>query len=53
MKGLAALGAAALMAAAGVLWFVSKPTVVAVQVEPLRPNAALPVFKRVPTTLDR
>jgi len=53
MKGLAALGAAALIAAAGALWFMSKPTIVAVQVQPLQPNAALPVFKRVPTDLDR
>ena len=52
MKGLASLGAAALIAAAGVLWFMSKPTVVTVQIKPLQPSAAIPTFKRVPTNLD-
>ena len=53
MKGLAALGAAALIAAAGVLWFMSRPTLLTSQVEPLKPNATLPEFKRVTTVLDR
>lgn len=48
MKGFAALGAAALIAGAGVLWFMTNPVVVAVEMRPLQPNAALPTFKRVP-----
>ena len=47
MKGLAALGAAALIAGAGVLWFMTKPALVVVKREPLRPSTDLPVFKRV------
>jgi hypothetical protein len=51
MKGLAAIGAAGLIAAAGVLWFSSNPTVVVAKVVSVQPNAALPVFKPVPTKL--
>lgn len=47
MKGLAAVGAAALIAGAGMLWFMTKPAIVVVKREPLRPSADLPVFKRV------
>lgn len=47
MKGLAALGAAAFIAAAGVLWFMTRPVVVVMKVEPLKPSAELPTFKRV------
>jgi hypothetical protein len=47
MRGLAALGAAAFIAGAGVLWFMTKPAIVVVKREPLRPSGDLPVFKRV------
>jgi hypothetical protein len=47
MKSLAALGAAAFIAGAGVLWFATKPVVVTVKIEPLKPSADLPTFKRV------
>jgi hypothetical protein len=47
MKSLAALGAAAFIAAAGALWFMTKPTIVAVKAVPLQPNSELPTFKRV------
>lgn len=47
MKSLAALGAAFFIAAAGALWYVAKPTIIAVKAEPLRPNADLPTFKRL------
>ena len=51
MKGLAAIGVAGLIAVAGALWFSTNPTVVVTRIEPLKPNAALPVFKPVPTKL--
>jgi len=47
MKGLAGLGAAALIAGAVVLWFMAGPAVVTMEVRPLTPNAALPSFKHV------
>ena len=47
MKGLAAIGAAGLIAAAGALWFSTSPNVIAVKVEPMRPNPNLPSFKQV------
>jgi hypothetical protein len=47
MKSLAALGAAAFIAAAGALWFMTQPTIVAVKMVPLQPSAELPTFKRV------
>jgi hypothetical protein len=47
MKSLAALGAAAFIAGAGVLWFMTKPVIVTMKVEPLKPSADLPTFNRV------
>jgi hypothetical protein len=47
MKSLAALGAAAFIAAAGALWFMTKPTIVAMKVAPLQPSSELPTFQRV------
>jgi hypothetical protein len=47
MKSLAALGATAFIAAAGLLWFTTKPAIVTMKVEPLKPSADLPTFKRV------
>jgi hypothetical protein len=51
MKGLATLGAAALIAGAGLLWFATKPALVTAERRPLQPDASLPTFKRV--TEDR
>jgi hypothetical protein len=51
MKGLAAIGVAGLIAAAGVLWFSTNPTVVVTKLAPVQPNAAIPSFKPVPTRL--
>ncbi len=48
MKELSALGAAALIAAACVLWFMTKPTVVTAEMKPLQPSSELPVFTPVP-----
>jgi hypothetical protein len=48
MKGLAALGAAACIAAAGLLWFMTKPVLVTAEVRPLQPSAAMPTFRRIP-----
>jgi hypothetical protein len=47
MKSLAAIGAAAFIAAAGALWFTSGPAIVTMKVEPLKPSADLPTFKRI------
>jgi hypothetical protein len=47
MKSLASLGVAALIAAAGVLWFMSNPTIVTMKVVPLKPSSELPTFKPV------
>jgi hypothetical protein len=47
MKGLAAIGAATFIAMAGVLWFMTKPTLVVTEVRPLQPSPDLPTFKRV------
>ena len=47
MKGLAGLGAAAFIAGAVVLWFMTKPAVVVIEAKPLTPNAALPTFRHV------
>ena len=52
MKGLAALGAAGLIAAAGGLWILSNPIVAGFRVVPLKPSAEIPSFKHVPTPLD-
>jgi len=47
MKGLAAIGAAAFIAMAGVLWFMSRPVFVTMEVRPLKVNPDLPTFRRV------
>jgi hypothetical protein len=47
MKGLAAIGAAAFIAMAGVLWFMTKATLVVTEVRPLQASPDLPTFKRV------
>ncbi len=47
MKSLAAIAAAVLIAAAGALWFTTKPAIVIVKREPLKPSADLPTFKRL------
>lgn len=52
MKGLAALGAAGIIAAAGALWILSNPIVVKVRIEPVKSSADIPSFKHVPTPLD-
>ena len=52
MKGLAALGAAGLLAAAGGLWLLSNPILAGFRIEPVKPSAELPTFKHVPTPLD-
>ena len=48
MKGLASLGAAAFIAAAVALWFMTKPAVVVMELKPLTPSSALPTFQPVP-----
>jgi hypothetical protein len=48
MKGLAAIGAAAFIAMAGVLWFMTKPTLVVTEVRPLQASPDLPTFKPMP-----
>jgi len=48
MKTLAALAVAGLIAGVGALWLLSNPVVVAVKLEPVKPNAALPTFHPVP-----
>jgi hypothetical protein len=47
MKELAALGAAAFIAMAGVLWFMTRPGLVAPEVRPLQASPDLPTFKPV------
>jgi hypothetical protein len=47
MKSFAALGAVGLIAAVGMLWFLSNPVVFTVKVKPLQPSSALPTFKPV------
>jgi hypothetical protein len=47
VKGLAALGAAAFIAGAGVLWFMTRPVVVVTEVRPLQANPDLPTFRPV------
>jgi hypothetical protein len=53
VKTLAALASAALIAAAGLLWFFSNPVVIAVKLEPLKPSAEIPTFHRVQDDLRR
>ena len=47
MKGLAALGAAAFIAMAGLLWFMGGPAVVAPEARPPQASPDLPTFKPV------
>jgi hypothetical protein len=47
MKGLAAIGAAAFIALAGVLWFMTKPSLVMTENRPLQASPDLPTFKPV------
>jgi hypothetical protein len=53
MKELAALGAAAFIAAASALWFMTKPALVTTEVRPLSPSSAVPTFKGVTNDLQR
>jgi hypothetical protein len=53
MKTLAALAGAALIASAGLLWFLSNPVVIAVKLEPLKASAEIPTFHRVQDDLRR
>lgn len=50
MKELAALGVAAFIAAAGALWFMTKPALVTAQVKPLQASSQVPTFKPVPAS---
>jgi hypothetical protein len=45
--GLAALGAAAFIAVAGVFWFMTGPVLVAPEIRPLQAGPDLPTFKPV------
>lgn len=47
MKSLTALAAAIFIAVAGAFWFSTKPAIVVVKVEPLKPSADAPTFKRL------
>jgi hypothetical protein len=47
MKELSALGAVAFIAAAGALWFMTKPALVTTEVKPLQASSELPTFKPV------
>ena len=47
MKGIAGIGAAALIALAGVLWFMTGPALVVTKIRPLQASPDLPTFKRV------
>jgi hypothetical protein len=47
MKGLAAIGAAAFIAMAGVLWFMTRPALVVTELRPLQPSPDLPTFRPV------
>jgi hypothetical protein len=47
MKGLAGLGAAACIAGAVALWFMTRPTLVVIEARPLTPSSALPTFHQV------
>jgi hypothetical protein len=53
MKGLAGIAVAALIAAAGVLWFQTSPNVVAIKVTPMQPKASMPTFKQVHDDVQR
>ena len=45
MKSLAAIGAAAFIAIAGGLWFMTKPTLVTAERRPLQASPDMPTFK--------
>jgi hypothetical protein len=47
MKALAAIGAAAFIAMAGVLWFMTRPTLAVTEARPLQASPDLPTFKPV------
>jgi hypothetical protein len=46
MKSLAAIGAAAFIAMAVVLWFMTRPVLVVTEVKPLQASPDVPTFKR-------
>ncbi len=46
MKGLAGIGAAACIAGAVVLWFMTRPALVVIERQPLTASSALPTFHR-------
>jgi hypothetical protein len=48
MKSLLAIVTALVIAAAGGLWFATKPVLVTARLESLKPNPDMPTFKRVP-----
>jgi hypothetical protein len=52
VKSLAAIGAAAFIAMAGVLWFMTKPALVVTEVRPLQASPDLPTFKPVPSRYE-
>jgi hypothetical protein len=45
MKEIAALGVAALIAAAGALWFTTRPALVSIETRELTVNEEMPTFK--------
>jgi hypothetical protein len=52
MKGLAAIGAAAFIVMAGVLWFMTQPVLVVPEVGPLTASPDMPTFQRVPSRYE-
>lgn len=53
MNGLAAIAVAGLIAAAGVLWFQTSPSVVTIKVTPMQPDASMPTFRQVQDDVQR
>jgi hypothetical protein len=47
MKSLAAIGAAAFIAAAGMLWFMTGPVLVMTEIKPLQASPDMPTFGQV------
>jgi hypothetical protein len=47
MKGLAGIGAATCIAGAVALWFMTRPAIVVMKVQPLSPSSDLSIFHRV------
>jgi hypothetical protein len=47
MKGFAGIGAAACIAGAIALWFMTRPAIVVMKVQPLSASSDLPTFHRV------